>query len=268
MKKFLALLGVLCLSGPCMAQVPSGTEVRLVLLKELNSGGSVVGEEVPFLVSEDVVVDGNVVIKEGAVAIGKVRQARREGAFSATIFDKPARLAIEFVEVYDVDGRPISLLAKMNGKDRELFLFNRDNTKIPKIKDKETANALKSPNKRHVLELLVDTLKGSRSIADVQDNAERNLIMEVAHALRLGNTVDLLLNNRIMDLVSLGAKFSAPGIGTLFAARAAFGAAATTLRAAKEIARIATHLPGFLSRKFGGRNIDAPVGLEVSAFAR
>jgi hypothetical protein len=208
------------------------------------------------------------VISEGTLASGKVKQVRREGAFSATVFDKPARLAVEIEKTFDTDGRPIALQARMNGKERELIHFNRDNTKVPTIRDKEMSNALKSPSKRHVLDLMVDTLKGSRTIADVKDNAERNLIMEVARALRMENTVDLLLSNRILDLVTLGAKISTPGIGTLFAARAALGAAQVTLRAAKEVAKIATHLPGFLSRKFGGRNIDAPVGLEISVYAR
>jgi hypothetical protein len=41
-----------------LAQVPSGTEIKLILLKELNSGGSVIDEEVPFMVAEDVIVRG------------------------------------------------------------------------------------------------------------------------------------------------------------------------------------------------------------------
>lgn len=248
-------------------QLPRGTEIRLILLKELNSGGSVVGEEVPFLVAEDVIVRGKLVIREGTVATGRVKQARREGALSAMLFDRPARLAVELEQTWDVDGRMVPLSARLNGKEQRLYHFNRDNTKIPLPEDNETRNALKTPEKRKVLEMLVDTLKGSTSIADVKDNAERKLIMEVARALRLHNTVELLLNNRILDLVSLGAKLSNPGIATYYAARAAFGAAQLTFRAAKEVAHIATHFPGFLSRKFGGRNINAALGLEISALA-
>lgn len=248
-------------------QLPRGTEIRLILLKELNSGGSVVGEEVPFLVAEDVIVRGKLVIREGTVATGRVKQARREGALSAMLYDRPARLAVELEQTWDVDGRMVPLSARLNGKEQRLYHFNRDNTKIPLPEDNETRNALKTPEKRKVLEMLVDTLKGSTSIADAKDNAERKLIMEVARALRLHNTVELLLNNRILDLVSLGAKLSNPGIATYYAARAAFGAAQLTFRAAKEVAHIATHFPGFLSRKFGGRNINAALGLEISALA-
>lgn len=253
--------------GHPFQDLPRGTEIKLILMKELNSGGSVIREEVPFMVSEDVIVGGRVIIREGTIATGTVKQVRREGALSAMLFDKPSRLAVEFGQTWDAQGRSIPLFAKLNGKDRRLFQFNRGNTKVPQPEDRETHDALKAPNKRHVLELLVDTLKGSRSIADVKDRAERNLFMEVAHALRLSNTAELLLNNRILDLVTLGAQLNAPGLATIFAARAAVGAVQITFRAAKEVAHIATHFPGFLARKFGGRNISAPLGLEISAFA-
>lgn len=267
MKIFAVLVGIALglVSQASTLDVPAGIEVRLVLMSELNSGGSVLGQEVPFLVSEDVRVDGRVVIREGTVAVGRVRQVRREGAFSAMLFDKPSRLAVELEETWDVDGRPVRIQARMNGKERLLYHFNRSNTKIPKL-DPEVKKVLDAPQKRRALELLVDALKGSRSIADLQDNLERGVIMEVARALRLSSTAELLLNNRIMDLVTLGTRLHSPGLAAVFAARAAVGAVQTTFRAAKEIAHVATHLPGFLSRKFGGRNINAPVGLELSVF--
>lgn len=267
MRLVFALSGALLAALALPQRLPAGTEIRLILMKELNSGGSVVGEEVPFMVAEDVVVGGRVVISEGTLALGVVKQARREGALSAAVFDKPARLAVELKDTWTVSGQRVPIYARLNGKDRRLFQFNRGNTKVPQPEDGPTHEALKSPNKRRVLELLVDTLKGSRSIADIQDQAERNLIMEVARGLRLSNTLELLLSNRILDLVTLGAKLNSPGLATIFAARAAVGAVQTTFRAAKEIAHIATHFPGFLSRKFGGRNISAPLGLEISVFA-
>ncbi len=247
--------------------LPRGTEIKLILMKELNSGGSVIREEVPFMVSEDVIVNGRVILREGTIATGIVKQVRREGALSAVLFDKPARLAVELGSTWDSRGRAIPLFAKLNGKDRRLYQFNRVNTKVPQPDDREAHNALKSPHKRRVMEMLVDTLKGSRSIADIKDRSERATIMEIAQGLRMHNVAELLLNNRILDLATLGAQFNAPGLASIFAARAAVGALQITFRAAKEVAHIATHFPGFLSRKFGGRNISAPLGLEISAFA-
>lgn len=249
------------------AQVPNGTEIKLVLLKELNSGGSVVGEEVPLAVAEDVWAGGRVVIREGTLAVAKIKQARREGALSASVFDKPARLAIELQHTWDVTGRLVPLKAKLNGKDQRLYQFNRDNTKIPKLADRKAQEVLRQPKSREAVEVLVDSLRGVRTTEDLAKNVERAALLEVARALRLENTVELLISNRLMDLVNLGTTLSKPGFAAILGARAAVGTVSVVLRSAREIVRIGSHLPGFLSRKFGGRNINAAIGLEFSTFA-
>lgn len=248
------------------AQVPYGTEIRLVLLKELNSGGSVVGEEVPLAVANDVVVNGRVVVREGTLAVAKIKQARREGALSASFFDKPARLAMELQHTWDVDGNMIPLKAKLNGKDQRLYQFNRDNTKIPKLADKNADKVLRTDEGRKAVSVLVDALRGVRTEQDLLRNIQRATLLEVARALRLSNTVELLLSNRLMDLVNLGATLAKPGFAAILGARAAIGTVNVLFKSAKEIVRIGSHLPGFLSRKFGGRNINAAIGLELSTF--
>ena len=258
---------LLLISALSTAQVPYGTEIRLVLLKELNSGGSMVGEEVPLAVAQDVVIGGRVVIREGTLAVAKIKQARREGALSATVFDKPARLAMELQHTWEVDGRLVSLKSKLNGRDQQLFQFNRDNTKIPKLADKNAEKVLRTSEGRQAVEVLVGALRGVRSEADLLRNVQRATILEVARALRLSSTVDLLLSNRLMDLVNLGATLAKPGFAAILGARAAIGTVNVVLRSAREIVRIGSHLPGFLSRKFGGRNINAAIGLELSTFA-
>lgn len=249
------------------SQVPLGTEIKLVLLKELNSGGSVVGEEVPLAVANDIVVGGRVLIREGTLAVAKVKQARREGALSASVFDKPARLAIEVQHTWDVNGRIVPLKARLNGKDQRLFQFNRDNTKIPRLADRKAQEVLRQPQSRRAVEVLVDSLRGVNTQAGLAQNVERAAILEVARALKLENTVELLISNRLMDLVNLGTTLSKPGFAAVLGARAAVGTVGVVLRSAREIVRIGSHLPGFLSRKFGGRNINAAIGLEFSTFA-
>lgn len=262
------LVGLILMLGQlALAHVPSGTEIRLVLLKELNSGGSVVGEEVAMAVAEDVRAGGQVVIAEGTLAFGKVKQARREGALSASVFDKPARLAIELSHSYDVHGRRIPLKGRLNGKEQQLYAFNRDNTKIPRLADRRAEEALKQPETRRAAEVLVDAIRGVRTEQDLLKNLQRATILEVARALRLQNTVDLLLSNRLTDLVNFGAALQRPGLATVFGARAAVGTVNIVLRSAREIVRIGSQLPGFLARKFGGRNINAAIGLEFSVFA-
>lgn len=256
------LMGVSFAAGQSL---PRGTEIRLILLKDLNSGGSVINEEVPFSVAEDVVVAGKVILPEGTIIAGVVKQVRREGALSATVFDKPARLAVEFDTVEDVDGNKIDLKARLNGKQQRLYQFNRDNTKVKK--DKERDEILRTSEGLRVGQLLVDTLRGARNFSDLPGRAEETAVMEIARRLKLFNTVDLIRHKRLLDLVAFGAKLATPGMNTLLGARVALGAVSTTFRAAREVAQIATHFPGFLSRKFGGRNINAPMGLELSVFA-
>lgn len=245
--------------------MPRGTEIRLVLLKDLNSGGSVVGEEVPFMVARDIVVGDRVIVPEGTLIAGTVKQARREGALSAMVWDKPARLAVEFEALEDIDGNRVVVKARLNGSQQHLYHFNRDNTKIPK-RDDGTEGIYRTSDGLKVSQLLMETVSGARSVADLQDGAETALVMEVARKLKLYNIVDLLRHKKLLDLVLFATKLSTPGLQTLLGARAAVGAAKTTYRAYKEVAYVATHFPNFLSRKFGGRNINAPMGVELSVF--
>lgn len=265
MKRLIVVLCIL-LTGIASAQImPRGTEIKLVLLKDLNSGGSMVGEEVPFMVARDIVVGNRVVVPEGTLVAGTVKQARREGALSAIMWDKPARLAVEFGIIEDIDGNRVVLKTKLNGSQQHLYQFNRDNTKIPK-RDDETEGIYRTSDGLKVSQILMDTVRGARSIGDLQDGVETALVMEVARKLKLYNVVDLLRHKKFLDVVLFAAKLSTPGLQTLLGAQAALGAAKTTYRAYKEISYVATHFPNFLSRKFGGRNINAPMGVELSVF--
>ncbi len=262
----LLFLMLVLVSAVAQGQVmPRGTEIRLVLLKDLNSGGSMVGEDVPFMVAHDVMLGDRVILPEGTLIAGTVKQARREGALSAMVWDKPARLAVEFDTVEDVNGNRVVLKARMNGSQQRLYQFNRENTKIPKVDD-ETEGIYRTSQGLKVSQLLMETVQGARSVADLQDGAETALVMEIARKLKLHNVVDLLRHKKFLDLVLFAGKLSTPGLQTLLGARAALGAAKTTYRAYKEIAYVATHFPNFLSRKFGGRNINAPMGVELSVF--
>lgn len=265
MRLVAAFIGVLFASLGVAQNLPRGTEIRLVLLKDLNSGGSVLGEEVPFMVAHDIVVGDRVIIPEGTLVAAEVKQVRREGALSAAVFDKPARLAVEFSTIEDIDGNRVVLKSRLNGKQQQLYSFTRDNTKIPKDPD-GTEGIYRTSEGLRVSQLLLDTVKGARSVEDLYRNAETNAIMEVARKLKIFNTADLIRNRRFIDLISFATQLSTPGFQTLLGARAALGAGKTTYRAYKEIAHIATHFPNFLSRKFGGRNINAPMGVELSVF--
>lgn len=61
---------------PASLLLPEATPVKLKLLHSLNSKTIVVDDPLNFAVAEDVIVKGEIVAKVGAVAIGRVRQAK------------------------------------------------------------------------------------------------------------------------------------------------------------------------------------------------
>jgi hypothetical protein len=264
MRILVALLIVAVSSSAVSQSLPRGTEVRVMLLKQLNSGGSVLNEDVPLMVIEDVKVGGRTVIREGTLTVAKVKQVRREGAFSATVFDKPARLAISVMALRDVRGNELKLAAKMNGKDRHLYQFNRENTKVKRESDIELA--LGKGNGLKAGQLLVDALRGAQSIEDIDNSIVRTALLELARGLRLGNVYELVKDRRLNDLVAFGLLLAKPGLAALLAVPSAISVGIMTIRAVKEVARIALHFPNFLTRKFGGRNINAQIGMEFSLF--
>lgn len=66
------------------------TPVKLKLLHSLNSKTAVAGDPVNFAVAEDVLVSGEIVIKTGAAAIGRVLQAK-----PARTLGRSGQLALE-----------------------------------------------------------------------------------------------------------------------------------------------------------------------------
>ena len=68
--------------APSQAAIPEGTLVHFALLKELKSGGSKGGEDVPFEVSQDVYGPGHVLLLAvGTLAFGKIQESSRRGFF-------------------------------------------------------------------------------------------------------------------------------------------------------------------------------------------
>lgn len=82
-------------------QIPSNTMVTLSTENKLSSKNAIAGSEVALRVAYDVVIEGTVVIPAGAMATGRVLEAKK-----AKIFGKPGYLSIG-VESISVDGRSI-----------------------------------------------------------------------------------------------------------------------------------------------------------------
>jgi len=75
---------------PASLLLPEATPVKLKLLHSLNSKTVVVDDPLNFAVAEDVIVNDRIVAKAGAVAIGRVRQAK-----PARMLGRGGQLALE-----------------------------------------------------------------------------------------------------------------------------------------------------------------------------
>ncbi|WP_427366505.1 hypothetical protein [Candidatus Caldatribacterium saccharofermentans] len=84
--------------------VPKETLVKIALETELNSERNEAGDPVPYVVLEDVRIEGVLVIAKNTRGQGRIVKVRRRGAFG-----RPGRIEIDFGTVEAVDGTPIPL---------------------------------------------------------------------------------------------------------------------------------------------------------------
>ena len=59
--------------------VPEGTEVRLRMLEGLSSATAIEGQRFTMELDDDIRIDGNVVVRRGAKAVGTVVHAKKKG---------------------------------------------------------------------------------------------------------------------------------------------------------------------------------------------
>lgn len=84
--------------------LPGGVKVDLKLAEPVSSKTANAGDEVNFLVANDVRVGDDVLIKEGARATGTLMDITRKGRIG-----KPGKLVINIDKVQAVDGKKIPL---------------------------------------------------------------------------------------------------------------------------------------------------------------
>ncbi len=84
--------------------VPAETLVKIVIEEELNSERNNVGDRVPFVLVEDLTIEGVLVAPRGTMGDGVLDGVRRKGNFG-----RPGRLTIDFGEIRAIDGTPILL---------------------------------------------------------------------------------------------------------------------------------------------------------------
>ncbi|MCO6479430.1 MAG: hypothetical protein J5I94_22540 [Phaeodactylibacter sp.] len=84
-------------------ELRAGTLILLELSERIQSDAMTVGQLVKFKVSTDVVVDGRVAIRTGALALGRVK------SISQSTYNNPEEIHIEVTSVQAVDGQQIAL---------------------------------------------------------------------------------------------------------------------------------------------------------------
>lgn len=90
-------------NGICGVDLPLGTLVTLELTEQLKSEEMTVGRIVKCKVTADVVVDGKVVIRTGAVATARVVRIER------TTYNEPEQLTLAAITAKAADGQMIAL---------------------------------------------------------------------------------------------------------------------------------------------------------------
>lgn len=112
MKKLTATAALLSLALASMATlVPKGTDVRLSFDQDISSKTAKIGDKVGFHVVDDVLVDGQVVIKKGAAATGTVTEVAKGRRFGVN-----ARMKIRLDPITAADGTMVPIAARQKGK--------------------------------------------------------------------------------------------------------------------------------------------------------
>jgi hypothetical protein len=90
--------------------VPDGTEVDLKLAETISSARAMVGQRIRFRVAKDVVVNGYVVIADGALAIGTITKADPKKWAG-----RSGKLEMSLQDVTAIDGTKIDLAGSRGG---------------------------------------------------------------------------------------------------------------------------------------------------------
>jgi hypothetical protein len=86
--------------------LPEGTPINVVTAQEITSKQAKPNDPVNFTVNEDLVVNGQVVVRKGTAAIGSVINAEKGGYLG-----KSGKLGIQVESTQTVDGQPLKLRA-------------------------------------------------------------------------------------------------------------------------------------------------------------
>jgi hypothetical protein len=86
--------------------VPEGTAINVSVAKEVTSKEAKPNDPVDFTVTEDLLINGQVIVRKGTAAVGSVINAEKKGYMG-----KSGKLAVQVESTTTSDGRPLKLRA-------------------------------------------------------------------------------------------------------------------------------------------------------------
>jgi hypothetical protein len=245
------------------ARLAPGTEIKLTLLRTLESGKSKVGSIVPFIVMEDVKdSQGRLCIAKGSYAVGTVTASRGEGALSAPLLDKPARLAIRFDHVYDVDGNEVPLVSQA-GKPKEVLALSRDDTAQEFKQAVAIKELLEDKDTKEVLEKLVGALDDGQF---QPTEAERAVLEKALAKLDMPVTNELVKGGKLPQLFAFCKQLGESKSLKALTSGSSLQIMATSLQAMGEIVNLSNKGVRYVKGRLKGRNIRAYPGCSFTAY--
>lgn len=229
-----------------------GTEVELMLLTALTSGGSKEGTPVTIVVAKDVKDEkGRIVIPQGEKLEGKVTRSRG-GTAVASLINQPARLEVSIGAVKaGLSGTPVKLTDR-DGGNYEFTLSNTD----PEIARSKVADLWNDKGAQ-------DALKGLASGLTQGKLPDNKQLDEVANRLGLEDTKKALEggvtqnqnSGQSTNLADAITKLQAGDIAALSGVDLALAG-----RALNELNAVARGVDRQLRGQIKGRNIEANIG--------
>lgn len=243
------------------AEIPAGTKIPAMLMKQLESGIDDEGDDVPMVVTEDVKdAAGRVLITRGTPVQGQITWSRRESTLDPLI-NRPARLKFRFLATVAADGTAITVCADP-AKPEEPYELNRANTGTTDAA-KQLDDLAKDERNAQVLDAVTELFdKGDARLLEQEDSRERLAsiakelglpeLQSVAQQGQIGKVKGLLDGLRQGDTLARLAPAASQG--------------PMTLMALMEMANVARHVNDRLSKITHGRNIKAYVGTPVTGY--
>lgn len=251
--------------GPTLKTVvvPAGIPVPLILLDNLDAGGSQVGRSVGLIVTEDVVVDGEVVIRKGATVAGEVTQSRAASLANA-FANRPARLSISFSEVGAVDGEKVLITPfGEDVKEDGDFEFTQKNT-AERLDAAKIETLWQDPESREALGAIADRMLKGDGLAGMDED-----LRTVAERLGMEKTQELVdqqnatASSSDSSALTMGKAVDAMVEGNL--GRLGGADAVLAAQALGEVVDLASSVDHKLRGMFKARTVRANVGTPVPA---